>query len=319
MLFSVLIPAYKKRFLEECVASVLRQSLPDFEVIILDDKSPENLQSVIDSFQDDRIRVFRNEKNVGAVNLVDNWNKCLNLAQGEYVLCIGDDDVLMPNCLEEYAKAIKNHPDSLIIHCRSHIIDERSKTMGLTPTLPEYETVLENMWQRIHYHREQFVGDFLYKREALLNNGGFFNLPLAWGSDDITSYIAMKDKGVYHVNEPIFCYRKTGLTISSNGNAEYKLKAIEGEERWITVFLADFVARSAAEEKRLIDLRKEMPVYFNAKRKHTILYYGLLGDGPILPQLIRLKKSGALSSCSFMNVISSMIIAYKKKLIPKKK
>lgn len=316
MLFSILIPAYKKCFLKECIESVLRQTYVDYEVIILDDKSPEDLQSVINSFTDTRIRLFQNEKNVGAVNLVDNWNKCLSVAQGEYVLCIGDDDKLMPNCLEEYAKAIDEHPDSSVFHCRSHIIDDNSAISGQTPSLPGFEMVLENMWQRIHCHREQFIGDFLYKRVDLLNNGGFFKLPLAWGSDDITSYIAMADMGIYHINEPIFCYRKNVLTISSSGNAEYKLKAIDGQEIWMKEFLNNYIPKSIEEGKRLSDLKKELPVYFKEKRKHTIVYYGLLSKGSIMSNYLRLRRSGVLSSCGSLSVLSSLILAYKKKIIP---
>ena len=102
MKFSVTIPAYKAKFLKEAIVSALSQPYKNFELIIVDDDSPENLKAIVDSFSDTRIRYYRNLQNCGAVNVVDNWNICLSYCTGEYVICMGDDDRLLPNCLNEY-------------------------------------------------------------------------------------------------------------------------------------------------------------------------------------------------------------------------
>ena len=106
MKFSVTIPAYKAKFLKEAIESVLSQTYEKFELIIVDDNSPENLKAIVDEFSDSRIRYYRNPQNCGAVNVVDNWNICLSYCTGEYVICMGDDDRLLPNCLYEYLKLI---------------------------------------------------------------------------------------------------------------------------------------------------------------------------------------------------------------------
>ena len=94
MKYSILIPAYKAKFFYECLDSALNQSFKDYEVIILNDASPEDLDSIVGTFHDNRIRYYKNEVNVGAINVVDNWNTLLSLAKGDFVACIGDDDKL---------------------------------------------------------------------------------------------------------------------------------------------------------------------------------------------------------------------------------
>ena len=86
MKFSITIPAYKQKYLSEAIESCLAQTYQEFEVIIVDDASPEYLKSVVDKFDDTRIRYYRNEKNCGALNVVDNWNICLSYATGDYVI-----------------------------------------------------------------------------------------------------------------------------------------------------------------------------------------------------------------------------------------
>ena len=108
--FSVLIPAYKRKYLKEAIDSILLQTYCHFELIIVDDASPEDIKSVIAEYHDDRIRYFRNEKNCGAINVVDNWNICLAYTQGDYVICMGDDDRMLPCCLEEYCNLIEKYP-----------------------------------------------------------------------------------------------------------------------------------------------------------------------------------------------------------------
>ena len=244
MKFSILIPAYKSRYLKECVDSVLNQSFEDFEVVIVDDNSPEDLGEIVECYSDDRIRYYKNETNCGAVHVVDNWNKCLFQAYGDYIICMGDDDMLASDCLMEYAKAIDAHPEVDVFHIRSYIIDENSQKFSITSSWPDYENVYENIWHRVFGQREHFIGDYLYKKSALIDKGGFYDLPCAWGSDDITSYIVSSEKGIVHINKPLFLYRRTDLTISSVGYVEEKLRAVKGEEDWLYSFVDSLISEN---------------------------------------------------------------------------
>ena len=137
--FSILIPAFKKKFLKEAISSCLAQTYSHFEVIIVDDCSPEDLKSVVDAFDDSRIYYFRNERNYGAINVVDNWNTCLDFSTGDYVICIGDDDMLAPAALREYVCLINKYPKVDLLHSRTLIVDENSDPIELTLARPELE------------------------------------------------------------------------------------------------------------------------------------------------------------------------------------
>lgn len=238
MKFSITIPAYKTAYLKECIESILAQTYTDFELIIVNDASPEDLTSIVHSFDDSRIRYYINEKNCGAINVVDNWNKCLSYATGDYIICMGDDDKLLPTCLEEYKKLIELHPNLGVYHAWTQIIDEKSNIIRMQEKRPEIESVYSMMWGRWS-GRIQFIGDFLFDRKILLRNGGFYKLPLAWASDDITAYTAAQDTGIANMQVPGFQYRVNSLTISNNGNAKIKLLAINQEGEWYKHFLKD--------------------------------------------------------------------------------
>ena len=61
--FTIAIPAYKRRFLKEAIDSVIAQTYSHFELVIVDDASPDDLFSVVSQYEDDRIRYYRNEVN----------------------------------------------------------------------------------------------------------------------------------------------------------------------------------------------------------------------------------------------------------------
>lgn len=224
MKFSITIPAYKQKYLYEAIESCLVQTYKDFELIIVDDASPEDLKSVVDRFQDPRIRYYRNEKNCGALNVVDNWNICLGYAQGDYVICMGDDDRLLPNFLEEYSKLIDKYPDLDIYHGMTEIIDENGNVTNIQEARPEREGMYSMISGRLRNSRLQYIGDWLFKRTALEQLNGYINMPMAWGSDDLTAYTIAKNKGVANTQIPVFQYRISSLTISNSGHYREKAK-----------------------------------------------------------------------------------------------
>ena len=96
MRYSFVLPAYKSDYLQDAIESILQQTLNDFELIIVDDASPYNLESIVKQYNDQRIVFHRNEVNIGGKNLVMNWNKCIKYAKGEYVILASDDDIYSP-------------------------------------------------------------------------------------------------------------------------------------------------------------------------------------------------------------------------------
>ena len=62
--FSIVLPTYNRAsFLQRSISSVLSQTFTDFELIIIDDASTDNTKEIIDTFNDEKIRYFKNEKN----------------------------------------------------------------------------------------------------------------------------------------------------------------------------------------------------------------------------------------------------------------
>ena len=253
MKFSVAIPAYKAAYLKEAIESVLSQSFPDWELVIVDDSSPEDLESIVRRFGcDKRVRYYKNDSNVGAVDLVDNWNRCLTYCQGDYVICMGDDDRLSPLCLESLDRLIERLPDFGVYHCRVEIIDEKGRTKEILSERPEIESSLEMIHSR-WAGRLQFIGDFCFNRSLLVSNGGFFKLPLGWGSDDITVYAAAKGDGktirdgIGNLNVPVFQYRSNPYTISSSSNYALKMAAMKDYFEWFKNDLYHRVSSTADE------------------------------------------------------------------------
>lgn len=236
MKFSITIPAYKAKYLNECIDSVLAQTYKDFELVIVNDSSPEDLDSIVYHYEDSRIRYYVNEKNCGAINVVDNWNKCLAYAKGEFIICMGDDDKLMPNCLEEYAKIIAKNSNLDVFHGRVLRIDDDSNVIDILEDRAEIESVYSLMRHRFK-SRQQYIGDFCYRTSKLKSFGGFYKLPLAWTSDDITSYMMAGTKGIANTNVATFMYRINAYTISRTGNCKLKMESLNSAENWIDNFL----------------------------------------------------------------------------------
>ena len=231
MKFSINIPAYKSKFLGKTLESVLSQTYIDYEVIIVDDHSPEDIFSIVNQFNDKRIRYYRNEVNKGAINVVDNWNICLSYSNGDYVICMGDDDMLSPDALEKYAYYINKYPDVDVFHSRVMMIDELGQPIRTLQERDEYESALSLLRRRLE-GTYQFIGDFCYKKEPLIKAGGFYKLPLAWGSDDISALRAAERAGIVNINTPTFLYRVNGESISSVGDVKIKLSAFQKHKQW---------------------------------------------------------------------------------------
>ncbi|WP_192347095.1 glycosyltransferase family 2 protein [Algoriphagus sp. Y33] len=268
--FSICIPAYKSKYLQECIDSILAQTIADFELIILNDCSPEQVEEIVLKNSDPRIRYFKNEKNVGAYDLVDNWNKCLELSTGEYLVIMGDDDRLAPDYLAEFSKLIDSYPTLNVYHCRSKIIDDDGNDVVLTPALPPFEYVYDSIWHRLRQLRSNYISDYMYNTSALKAQGGFYKLPLAWGSDDITAFIASATTGIAHSNKPVFEYRSNRLSITSTGNDLHKMMADLSYAEWLNQFMKTNPPHSS--DKVIYEhLLEELGNYMHQKKLYTMM------------------------------------------------
>jgi glycosyltransferase involved in cell wall biosynthesis len=307
MQFSIAIPAYKSTFLKECIESVLKQTVTDFELIIVNDCSPQPIDEIVSQFTDSRISYFKNEKNLGAEGLVTNWNNCLAKATGNFFIMMGDDDTMQPDYLEEFNKLLNKFPALDVYHCRTVIIDDKSAPIALTPSWPEYESVHDNILHRITTKRLQYISDFVYRTSVLKDNGGFYNLPLAWTSDDLTSYIACGSKGIAHTNKPVFNYRQNNQTISSTGNYHKKIEAIAKSESWFNNFMAhpptDYYDKIAYKQ-----LKQKLPQHISA---HKVALMSLSFKNSFLKNIIYFLKNKSNYKISFSEIFKALLITIK--------
>ncbi|MFC1977604.1 glycosyltransferase family 2 protein [Chloroflexota bacterium] len=99
MKVSVIVPTYNRaHMVTETIDSILTQTCPDFELIIIDNESTDNTEAVINSYTDERIRYFKHQNN-GVVAV--NRNYGIGKAQGEYIAFCDDDDLWMQEKLEK--------------------------------------------------------------------------------------------------------------------------------------------------------------------------------------------------------------------------
>src|SRR6266545_7245738 len=92
-----------ERFVAEAVQSVVRQTLRDFELIVVDDASTDGTPAILAGIDDDRLSIVRNEERLG---LAASLNRGLEHAKGRYVARLDSDDVALPNRLERQVAGI---------------------------------------------------------------------------------------------------------------------------------------------------------------------------------------------------------------------
>ena len=121
---SVIIPNYNHApYLKERIDSVLNQTYQDFEVIILDDCSPDNSVEVIEQYRSNPhvSHILINEQNTR--NTFIQWERGISMAKGRYIWIAESDDVAEPQLLETLIGQLEQHPDASVAFCHSRLID----------------------------------------------------------------------------------------------------------------------------------------------------------------------------------------------------
>jgi hypothetical protein len=121
---SVIMSVYNgERFVAEAVESILTQTFSDFEFIIVDDGSNDSTQLILSRFTDRRVRLLRNQRNVGLATAL---NIGLQSAQGKYIARHDADDVSLADRFSLQVAYLESHPEISIVGTTVEIIDERN-------------------------------------------------------------------------------------------------------------------------------------------------------------------------------------------------
>ncbi len=136
-LVSLCVPTYgRAAFIGQTLESALAQTIDDFEIIVVDDRSPDNTAEVVRSFSDQRIKFTRNEKNLG---VPQNLNYTMSLAKGDYLVLLEDHDLLEPNYLQEALALMSRYPTIGFVATGLTTIDEQGNSLErYVENIPEF-------------------------------------------------------------------------------------------------------------------------------------------------------------------------------------
>lgn len=171
---SIIVPIYKvEQYIARCLDSIKAQTFTDFEVIVIDDGSPDRSGEIAEKYTaDPRFKLYRQANaGVGAVR-----NRGLSLARGEYVAFVDSDDMIMPDHLEKlYGAAKESKAD--IVCCSYCCCDEkgghlRSSKIRKRRGVYSAERLIGNILRDISVRR--YLWSKLWKRSLFTDNGVSF-------------------------------------------------------------------------------------------------------------------------------------------------
>jgi len=200
MKFSVLLPTKDRlEYLKFTIESVLKQDYDDWELVISDNASRENIGEYITSLNEPRIKYSRSKE---ALTITESWNRSLELSSGEYVIMLGDDDILLKNYFQLAEKLLNRfHQPDLIytnafLYAYPNTLPGRPQgvfvSFGSTDAMPKHEepyllaqsTKLALVQQMMNFHatfgsnmQHGLIHRPLIEKIKKQGNGKFFHSP----------------------------------------------------------------------------------------------------------------------------------------------
>jgi len=207
-LVSIIIPCFRQaHFLGEAIESVLAQSYPHFEIVVVDDGSPDNPIQVVKRYSS--VRYLRqNNRGVGGAR-----NSGIQTSTGEYLVFLDADDRLLPNCLQANLKAFQEHPDAGFV-CGDYRWFGAEGTWHVhdcRPSPDHYATLL----------RRNFIGPphvVMFKRQ-IIQKVGRFRLDVTPSEDQELFLRIARAYPIYCHHEIIAEYRRHGAQLSQKSDA----------------------------------------------------------------------------------------------------
>jgi glycosyltransferase involved in cell wall biosynthesis len=233
---TVLVPAFRSRFLSQLLESLCLQTDKAFDVLICDDASLDPIYEVYINFKDRlNLKYHRFEYNLGGSDLAAQWNRCLNLVNTDWVIMPGDDDTLDQACIKELRAAV--------IRTGGQFAAYRATLRGIDVDGNElyvyHPAMIEESPDRVRallspsYHG--MIIEYLFSLPRLQELGGFVSFPVGWFSDTATWILLAGKGGIFGVRQAIANHRMSGLNLSSQNPAldVVKLKATLLFQSWL--------------------------------------------------------------------------------------
>ncbi len=198
MKFSIIIPIYKvEKYLEQCINSVLNQSFVDYELILVDDGSPDLCGKICDDFakNDNRIKVIHKKNN----GLSSARNDGLRISNGDYIVFLDGDDAMCEDSFQKMSSLIEeySYPDIIIgniIHWsinNNEIIVDNSKYMSKQGNMNILE--INQLYAKDSVQLPWRAYQSIYRKNFLIENNLFFDEDLV-GAEDCDYYLKVIQK-----------------------------------------------------------------------------------------------------------------------------
>src|SRR3989449_8907420 len=126
---SICIPTYQQApYIRQAVESALSQEFDDFEVVISDDQSTDDVRSYLLSLNDGRLRIVRPRHHL---SMAENWAFCVSQSHGTYVNVLSKDDVLYPSYGKKLSSILDAQPEVAFAYCGAELISEAGRSVGV--------------------------------------------------------------------------------------------------------------------------------------------------------------------------------------------
>jgi glycosyltransferase involved in cell wall biosynthesis len=231
MTITVCIPVFNRRDLVgEAIRSVLAQDVEDLDLLVVDNCSTDGTWEYLNSLSDSRLRVFRNERNIG---MFGNFNRCGELASGDFVLFLCSDDRLAPGFLAHAIRRLDAEPRAVMLNGVGHLVDETGKVfasagLALKPGLYEGSSISSAyFWIIAHYG----VNLFNYPSGILFRTtAARAALPFRediGGPADIDYFLRVLEHGALLIDEQVGCEITVHRNQTANKNKQSGAMIIE--------------------------------------------------------------------------------------------
>lgn len=231
---SVIVPMYNaEKYLSTCIKSILNQTFKDFELILIDDCSTDKTLEIAESFDDPRIRILRNEKNLGSPSYARNTG--LDAVRGEYIFWVDADDAILRNTLETLLTSLEAS-DADMIYSNSWLIPndpEFTDLEGLvgktqsTSSAPVSNNLATRIWEELcHNHMHSVCWLCLYRKE-IFNGGEKIRFPNYLAEDVFVHFdILCKTDKILKIEKPFYIYRVHEASIThSKKNISFAIES----------------------------------------------------------------------------------------------
>ncbi len=208
-LVSIITPAYNaEKYIGETIESVLSQAYSYWELIIINNNSSDDTESIVKSFKDDRIKYgFEESKGVGFAR-----NKALEQAQGKWICFLDADDILPPNSLLSRVKVFEGNPDLDFVDGKVQYVDENLNPMGKA-----YEPSFEGQpFDQLLQLNDQcvFGNTWMIKKEE--GHSYRFETDMTH-SEDLFFYLSIARSGLYsYTTDEVLKYRQHSASSMRN-------------------------------------------------------------------------------------------------------